>query len=396
MTALRVGFDTGPLLGPRTGVGLAVQEMHRALGERDDLQLTDYVLSLRARLGGKVPQGTRILPLPAAVAQRIWAISDRARLDRWLPGVQVVHGTNYVVPPSNLPRVVSVYDCWFLRHPDQATPSVHRAGQVLRRAVASGAVVHASSTATADEVRSLLPGASVHTVHLAAVPLTPAPANAPTAAAVTQLAGRPFVLFIGTFERRKNLPMLVQAFAAIASSHPDLCLVLAGGEGDDSAAVQRAVSALGPALSPRVLLAGRVDTDTRSWLLHRAAALAYPSLDEGFGFPLLDAMQASVPVVASTAGSIPEVAGDAALLSDVSDLDAFAENLHLALHSQSVRAHLVATGHEQWQRFSWHRCAAEMSALYRRVAAGEFAAGSSTTGTGTTDAHTTDSGGDVR
>ncbi len=371
MTALRVGFDTGPLLGPRTGVGLAVQELHRALADRDDVELTDYVLSLRARFGGKVPPGTRILPLPAAVAQRIWAISDRARLDRWLPGAQVVHGTNYVVPPSQLPRVVSVYDCWFLRHPDQATPGVHRAGQVLRRAVASGAVVHASSAATADAVRALLPGAAVHTVHLAAVPLAPAPATPPTATVVTQLAGRPFLLSIGTFERRKNLPMLVQAFAAIASSHPDLCLLLAGGDGDDSAAVQRAITALGPALSARVLVAGRVDTDTRSWLLHHAAALAYPSLDEGFGFPLLDAMQAGVPVVASTAGSIPEVAGDAALLSDVADVDAFAANLHLALHSQSVRAHLVATGHQQLQRFSWQRCAAEMAALYRRVAAGD-------------------------
>ena len=114
MAALRVGFDTGPLFGPKTGVGLAVEAMHAALAARDDLELVDYVLSFRAR-----PEPpTRRLPLPAALAHRLWARGGRPQADRWLHDVQVVHGTNYVVPPSRLPRLVSVYDCWFLRHPE--------------------------------------------------------------------------------------------------------------------------------------------------------------------------------------------------------------------------------------------------------------------------------------
>lgn len=369
MTALRVGFDTGPLFGPKTGIGFAVEALHAALRQRDDVELHDYLVSFRARPAAT----TRRLPLPAMVAQRCWAFAGHPLADRWLGDVQVVHGTNYVVPPSRLPRVVSVYDCWFLRHPDQAAPAVRMAGRVLRRAVAHGAVVHTSSHATAAAVRELMPGAQVHTVHLAALPLAAPPAQPP----IPQLAGRRYVLAIGTIERRKNLPRLVEAFGVLAHTDSDLQLVLAGNDGDDSAAVRRAVGSLGAAAG-RVVFTGRVDDPTRSWLLHHAAALAYPSLDEGFGFPVLDAMQANVPVVASNAGSIPEVAGDAALLSDATEVAALAQNLELAIHSPSVRSHLQAAGAQQLQRFSWQRCAAEMTQLYRTVAAGGAGAAEST------------------
>lgn len=366
MTALRVGFDTGPLFGPKTGIGFAVEAMHTALAARDDLDLVDYVLSFRAR-----PEPpTRRLPLPAALAHRLWARGDRPQADRWLRDVQLVHGTNYVVPPSRLPRLVSVYDCWFLHHPEDASPAVRLAGKVLQRAVAGGAVVHTSSDATARAVRELMPGASVHTVHLAALRLPAPPASSP----IPELTSRPFVVAIGTLERRKNLPLLVQAFGALAADRPDLRLVLAGRDGDDREAIHRAVDALGSD-AHRVLFTGRVDEGVRSWLLHHAAVLAYPSLDEGFGFPLLDAMQAGVPVVASDAGSIPEVAGDAALLCPATDVEALARNLALALDSPSVRAHLVAAGAERLRRFTWQRCAAEMVDLYRRVAAGETGGG---------------------
>ena len=102
-----------------------------------------YVLSFRSR---PTPP-TRRLPLPAAVAHELWSRLDGPRLDRWLGDAEVVHGTNYVVPPTRRPAVVSVYDCWFLTHPAQAAPAVRRAGEVLRRRVRAGATVHASSHA---------------------------------------------------------------------------------------------------------------------------------------------------------------------------------------------------------------------------------------------------------
>ena len=357
---VRVAFDTGALHGARTGIGHAVAALHGALHERDDVELIDYLVSFRADPG----PGARRLPMPAALAHRCWARSDLPRVDRWLAGAQLVHGTNYVVPPARLPQLVSVYDCWFVRNPGQAGGAVRRAGQVLRRSIQRGASVVTSSHATTRAVQELLPGVRAHTVHLGALPLPDAPATAP----VPELNGRPYVLAMGTLERRKNLPMLVRAFAAIAADHPDLLLVLAGGDGDDRVEIDAAVDALGPGLSQRVLFAGRVDDGARAWLLRHAAVLAYPSLDEGFGFPLLDAMQAGVPVVASNAGSIPEVAGDAALLSAPGDVDALAASLSSAITDSAVRQRLVAAGHQQRRQFTWQRTADEMAALYSQVA----------------------------
>lgn len=368
MSPLRIGFDTSPLYGHKTGIGFAVEAMRSALGQRPDLDVVDYLLSARAR-----PQtSVRRLPLPAAIAHQCWARSDRPKMDRWLSDIDVIHGTNYVVPPSLLPRLVSVYDCWFLRHPADASPAVRLAGRVLRRAVDSGAVVHASSHATAAAVLEYFPDAAVHAVHLAALDLPAPPVDSP----IPELSDRPFIVAIGTLERRKNLPRLVAAFGYLAAQEPEVRLVIAGADGDDREAINAAVDALG-SHAMQVMFTGRIDESVRSWLLHHASVLAYPSLDEGFGFPLLDAMQAGLPIVASNAGSIPEVAGDAALLCGATDTMALAANLQTALASPSVRAHLVAAGQQQLTHFSWERCGAEMADLYRRVAAGHVGSGGS-------------------
>ena len=362
MAPVTVAFDVGPLIGARTGIGVAVAHLREALERRSDVQLAPYLTSYRAR----DEAGTTRLPLPAAVAHRLWSRMGHPQVDRWLTPADVIHGTNYVVPPSQLPRLVSVYDCWFLRQPDLAHPDVRRAGKVLRRAVEHGAVVHASSNATAAAVRTFMPTADVRVVHLAPVPLPP-PADTPP---IADLVDRRFVVAIGTLERRKNLPTLIAAFARLAGDHDDVLLVLAGNYGDDRAAIDAAISAAGPDLANRILLTGRIEEPARSWLLHHADVLAYPSLDEGFGFPLLDAMQAGVPIVASDAGSIPEVAGPAALLASATDVAAIADALATALSDESRRADLVAAGRQQLATFSWDAAAEEMAAIYHELARG--------------------------
>ncbi len=220
MDPLRVAFDVGPLAGPRTGVGHAVAAMRESLHAVDDLDLIDYIVSFRS----PPPAGARRLPVPALLAHRLWAIADRPRVDRLLGAPDVVHGTNYVVPPCRVPQVVSVYDCWFLRHPTHSGGDVRRAGRVLRRAIASGATVHASSGSTAGELADIFPGCRVVTIPLAPLPVPPPP----TAPPIPALAGRPFVAAIGTLERRKNLPVLVEAFGLLATEHDEILLVLAG------------------------------------------------------------------------------------------------------------------------------------------------------------------------
>jgi glycosyltransferase involved in cell wall biosynthesis len=358
-----VAFDGGPLLGPLTGIGAAVEQLAALLADRADVTVRPYALSFR----GTLPANTTRLPLPALVAHRLWGRVQQPRLDHWLRPAQVVHGTNYVVPPSRLPRLVSVYDCWFLRNPTLASGDVARAGRVLRRAVDRGAMVHASSHATAAVVRDVLGTDRVEVVHLAALPRSPMPA-AEARAPIAELRDAPFIVSIGTLERRKNVPRLVRAFGQIAAAQPDLRLVLAGADGDDRDAIDAAIDELPTAVSARIVRTGRIDVEAKEWLLQHARVLAYPSLDEGFGFPLLEAMQRDLPVVASTRGSIPEVAGDAALLVDADDTDALAHALQTATSDEEVRAQLIERGHRQLEAFSWTQAAASLAGLYARLA----------------------------
>ena len=362
---LQVAIDAGPLHGRRTGVGNAVAWTIEALASRapdhDSVELLKYITSMRS----KPAPDERRLPLPAAVAQRLWSRRFAPPMDRWLGRTDVVHGTNYVVPPARAPRLVSVYDCWFLDHPDQAVGDVVRAGAVLRRSVRDGAHVVTSSHATADRVRELLDTTAVTTVHLGPPPFDP---DAPRTIAPLGDPDTPFVLALGTVERRKNLPLLVSAFERVAAEHPTITLRIAGRPGDDMPALSRALGRLRSSTRSRVVVHGGVDAATKRWLLAHAVALAYPSLDEGFGFPVLEAQLAGTPVVASSAGSIPEIAGTGALLSTPRDIRALAANLFWVVANDDKRRELIERGHRNVERFSWTRTADDLTALYRRLA----------------------------
>ncbi|MGH3744685.1 MAG: glycosyltransferase, partial [Mycobacteriales bacterium] len=132
-----------------------------------------------------------------------------------------------------------------------------------------------------------------------------------------------FLLFVGTLEPRKDVASLVTAFASIAGSHEDLSLVVAGGRGWRDQALQAALSAAGPCRE-RAVFTGYVPDDAVPALLRRAAAVAYPSLSEGYGLPALEAMACGAPLVTTSGTAMAEVAGDAAVLVPPGDVDALA------------------------------------------------------------------------
>lgn len=361
---VRVAIDVGPTHARRTGVGNAVAWTIDALAAHEDVELVRYLTSARARLR---PDERRI-PMPAAVAVRAWSRRSPS-MDRWLGNPDVLHGTNYVVPPSRAPRLVSVYDCWFLDHPEDATADVARSARVLRRAVADGAHVVTSSDATSRRVRELLDTDLVRTVLLGPPPIAPEPVAEPQSG-LPELSDQPFVLALGTMERRKNLPTLIDAFGRVAHESDGVRLVIAGAAGNDAGAVGRAIGRLPDDVANRVVRTGVVDDPTKHWLLHHARALAYPSLDEGFGFPILEAQQVGTPVVASTAGSIPQVAGAAALLSPARDTEALAANLYWVISNDDMHAKLVRRGHRNLRRFSWTNAAEQLGSIYHELADG--------------------------
>jgi alpha-1,3-rhamnosyl/mannosyltransferase len=243
---------------------------------------------------------------------------------------------------------------------------------LIRRAVGRGAWVHTDSAFVAGEVQEAL-GADPSRVRVVnpGIPVLPVPSAADAEAVLRRLLPgglRRFCLSIGTAEPRKDLPGLVRAFDAVAERQRDVALVLAGPPGWGEQALEAAIE--GAASRDRIVRTGWVTQPDLAALLARASVLAYPSLYEGFGFPPLQAMQAGVPVVATRAGSLPEVLGDAAALVEPGDHDALVDALGRCLDEEEERARLIAAGTEWSARYSWERCGEGLETLYRDAAAG--------------------------
>ncbi|HLY27042.1 MAG TPA: glycosyltransferase family 1 protein, partial [Aggregatilineales bacterium] len=177
------------------------------------------------------------------------------------------------------------------------------------------------------------------------------------------LGQRPFILAVGTLQPRKNYARLIRAFAQIGEA--DLALVIAGGRGWLYDEIFAEVQRLG--LGPRVIFPGFVADQDLPALYSAAAVLAYPSIYEGFGLPILEAFACGTPVVSSNASCLPEVAGDAALLIDPTDVAALAEALTRALTDTALRAQLTAAGLARAQQFTWQAAAQQLLAEYRAL-----------------------------
>ena len=371
---MRIAFDATPLREPRTGVPQTVYELLDALPA--DVEVVPYVPSGRALLARArrqpidLPAGTRLLPVPARVLMRAWARSDWPPADRWLGDADVVHGTNFVVPPMRRrPTTVTVHDCWCARHPQRCLPERAAFTSVVQRAVDRGAWLHVSTQYMAGEVAQLYGAAERVAVVPFGVPAVGVSGDEGAASLPAAVGDRPFVLALGSIDPRKAYDALVRAFALVATggASDDLRLVVAGPDGPGRPALEAALAALPGELRARVVVLGWVDDDVRRALLSRATVLAYPSLYEGFGFPVLEAMAAGVPVVATAAGGVPEVAGDAAELVAVGDDEALAGALARVVDDDALRARLVAAGRARAATFTWERTAAGMVALWRRL-----------------------------
>lgn len=363
--ALKLAVDATALLVPRTGVGTFTAELLRELGKRPDVEVSAFVLANVGRhwLPDDISGGVVEVPgrVRAGLVRWLWRRLPVPKVE-WLAGsAEVVHGPNYIVPPAKrAASVVSVHDVGFEFDPPMAIPGAMGHRQSVRNAIRRGAWVQTGSEYVADQIRDIYDVAPdrVVTVPYGVRLTSPGPHPTP---------GAPYVLALGSTDRRKDLTTLVAAFDEVASQDGDVRLIHAGPDGDASEELELAI-----AKSPhrhRIERLGWVDEATRSSLLYGAAVVAYPSLYEGFGFVPLEAMLAGAPVVTTRVASIPEVAGDAALYVAPGDRQELAEAMRRALTDTALAVDLVIRGRARAAGYTWARTAAGMADLFQTATA---------------------------
>ena len=347
---MRIVIDVTPLSHPRTGIGNYMLGMLGGLAEaaegRHELVLfaptgPRNVARLRAALDG-IPAKRRlvVVPPPSNVWRKLWSRGQRFPVERLVGALDVFHFSDWMYPPqrSGL-RTTTVHDLLPLHHPEWVGPRT-RALHVPKyhHAAETCDVIFANSKFTAEDVATSLgfprgrlvvayPG-----LHRRFTPDGPAAD-----------LGRPYVFTAATAEPRKNLDTLLEAFARLRADRPELQLAIAGP---------------GPALEGEGVRAlGYVPDDDLPPLYRGAEAFVYPSLFEGFGIPIVEAMASGAPAVISSHPSMDEASGEAAVRVDPWSPEAMAAGIERAL---AEREALVPRGVEHAAQFTWRACGEAM------------------------------------
>jgi glycosyltransferase involved in cell wall biosynthesis len=367
---VRVALHVDQLWFPTPGgIGTYVSQLLSALG-RADPSLELLLFSSRWDAGPSRPVPGRVVALPATIRSLYprWALLGRPSLPEPLASAAIVHATNHAaVPPAGPGQrlVVTVHDLAFEHFPRAFTRRwrwLYRAG--VRAAVRRADAIVTPSRSTAEDLlsRTRVDPARIHVVPLAAS-LDVAAAD-PDATLERLKVRRPYVLFVGTLEPRKNVVRLVRAYRRAAGTGLPHALVLAGGMGWGHDALLRELALEGPG---EVILTGGVGGEDLDALYRRADAFCYPSLHEGFGLPVVEAMARGVPTVTSSTSSLPEVAGDAALLVDPRSVSEIAEALARVLTDRGLAEDLARRGRVQADRFGWDETARGTLRVYEHV-----------------------------
>ncbi|MEM7340399.1 MAG: glycosyltransferase family 1 protein [Actinomycetota bacterium] len=362
---LRLALEATSLLGARTGIGAMTRALVDRLATVPGIEVTGLAVSWRGRaaVADELPAGMASHPLqfPARLAHWLWARVDHPRLD----GFDVVHGPNFVVPPvAGAASLVSVHDFGPWHDPASCTRSARAYPRLVARALDRGAHVHVDSAFVGREAIEIL-GVEPERVHHIALGFDPQ-SQGSSVRGRAMVDGSDYVLALGTIEPRKDHPNLVAAMAEVWTTHPDVRLVVVGPDGWGTPAFDAACAR--HAVGDRVVRLGYVDQRARADLLAGAACLSFASRYEGFGLPPLEAMAAGTPVVASTAGSLPEICGGAAEMVPPGEPAALAKAITAVIDDRERAAELVRLGRVQTSRFSWDVTAEGFMSLYRHLA----------------------------
>jgi glycosyltransferase involved in cell wall biosynthesis len=356
---MRIAIDTQSTLGRKTGIGIYTAALLEALCQiapQHEFIALNLEHEVRMHLDRRLRWQQWTLPRAAHRARSDLLHVPGFDAPGWkpCPVILTVHDLIGMLFPQNLPPVSRFYWSRWLPF------SVRFADHII-----------ADSEHTRQDIVRLL---KIDSAHITVIPLAAGSQYQPLEQidllqAVRQRYQLPdrFIYFVSTLEPRKGIDTLLEAFAIIAPTQPDVKLVITGKRGWYTEQIFAQIEHL--QLAPRIQITDYVPDEDLPALYNCADVLAFPSRYEGFGLTVLEAMACGTPVICSNSSSLPEVAGDAALLVPPDNAAALAQALQRVLNDAALRQQMKALGQQQAARFSWSRTAQETLAVYERIIA---------------------------
>ncbi len=371
---MKVALELQPCAGQRSGVGVYTYELAKRLKNDEDISYIGNVFNPPFSKGKDYAIKGIPFPiwytstLPYGVYRRIWDYVPLSYKLFFNNHSDITHFFNYIVPPRIEGHVIdTIHDMCYQLYPETLDPkNLKRITHDIDYSIDRSDLLIAVSENTKQDIINLLnvPSSKIHVIYNGVTPM----ASKNKLEEVQQRFSftHPYILYVGNLEPRKNIERLVLAYAKLKKEiNIPHQLVLAGQKGWLYDTIFQTVLSKG--LQDDVIFTGYISESEKAALYTNASLFAYPSLYEGFGIPILEAMSAGIPVVCSNTSSMPEVAGEAALFVNPLDVDDIASGMFSLLSDEALRATKIALGKIQTTKFSWDKSAEDLGNLYRSM-----------------------------
>jgi glycosyltransferase involved in cell wall biosynthesis len=369
---MKISIDIQPAVSQKAGIGRYASELVAHLPKRDDLDFELFYFDFKGK--GRPPKAPnctfrRYTALPGMLFQQAWKRIGWPRFDSLARDADLYHFTNFIIPPlsANKRAVTSIHDISFILHPEFAEKKNldYLSKRIRATCERADAVITISKQSARDLNERLgVPQEKIHPIYLGISPLfTPSQPDEIKETRRNLALEKPFILMVGTFEPRKNVPFAVDIFERMESFDGDLVIV--GQKGWKNESIFQRIKA-----SP---CASRIKTftalpDKHLVALYSAAEFfLMTSLYEGFGFPPLEAMSCGTPVLTSAGGSLSEVCGEAAEVIDSADPELWLDKAQSLLHDSELRNDLIEKGLSHVKKYTWQNTAEGHVATYMKV-----------------------------